>query len=180
MNELFTFLIDILESAFYCWRVIYPDEIGVRTFCGRNPVALDTGLHFMCPVVGDLAIVEVKEQVLDLRSQSLTTKDNKAIAIGLSVAYEVLDPIRAIYEVQDWDQSLEAEMLGVAGEYVLTRTFGELLSDSGLSKNVLDEIRKVATSKWGLKVLRIRRSDFASCRSIRLMHEPNQTVVEGE
>jgi len=132
----------------------------------------------MWPVVGEIVVVEVKEQVLDLRSQSLTTKDNKAIAIGLSVAYSIHDPIRAVLEVQDWDESMAAEMLGVAGEYVLTKTFKELLSDSGLSKNVLDEIRKVATVRWGLKVLRVRRSDFSSCRSIRLMHEPNQTVTE--
>ena len=69
MDAIFTFLIGILQSAFYCWRVIKPDELGVRTFCGRRVTRLEPGLHFMWPVLGQIITVEVKEQVLDLRSQ---------------------------------------------------------------------------------------------------------------
>lgn len=103
MDVFFSFLIDCIRSAFYCWRVIQPHEQGVRTFCGKNPKALDPGLHFMWPLVGEIVVIPVVEQVQDIRSQSVMTKDGKRMALGINIAYEVLNPIKAVYAVQDWD-----------------------------------------------------------------------------
>lgn len=170
MDVFFSFLIDCIKSAFYCWRVIQPHEKGVRTLCGKKPVALSPGLHWMWPVVGEIVVIPVVEQVQDIRSQSIMTKDGKKMALGLNIAYEVMDPVRAVYSVQDWDQSLGNEAIRIAGEYVLCHTAEECTADT-MCKDLLRSIRKIATERWGLRILRVGRSDFTECRALRLMTE---------
>lgn len=137
-----------LADRFVCWRVIQPDEGGVRTTCGRWPKVLKPGLHWVLPVVGEIRVIPVKEQVLDIRTQSLRTKDGHSVVCGVTVAYDVLDAYRAAYEVQDWDQSLANEVLSVVGREVRAHTLdqcaGEALADS-IKKN----LRAVATRNWG-------------------------------
>lgn len=172
LESFFEFIVDILKSAFYTWRVIQPDEKGVRTLCGKNPEVLGPGLHLMWPVIGEIVVIPVKEQVLDVRSQSLTTRDKVSIAVGVSIAYEVSDPLRTVFEVQDWDESLANEALRVIGEYVLSRTYEDCLDGPQMGTTILEGLRKTATRRWGLKILRIGRTDFVRCPTYRIMGEP--------
>ena len=178
MDALFDFLISVLQSTLYCWRVIQPDERGVRTTCGCWATVLDAGLHFMWPVVGDIVIVDIAEQSLRIESQSLTTQDGASVGVGVTVTYKILDPIKAVFDVVDWDESLRAEITGVVGECVLTHQFDDLCNAKTVTEDVITELRKVATERWGLKILRVRRSDFAKCRTIRLMREPDRFAEE--
>lgn len=168
MEILLQWLISLGRLILPFW-ILEPDEGGVRTFCGRFPKTLKPGFHPVCPILGRIREIPVKEQVLDIRSQSLTTKDGQSVSVGVSVAYEVLDPYRAICEVQDWDKSLANEALGCVGDYVSAHEYAQLLNADDMSKSVRDSLRATATRDWGLKINRVRRSDFAKSKAIRLM-----------
>ena len=171
MQALWEFLIDILRRTAWFWRVIQPDQAGVRTVFGKRPKVVMPGFHLVWPIVGDIRICSVAERVKDVRSQSLTTKDGKTVAVGISVAYSIIDVYKALYEVQDPEAAILNEALRIVGEYVSTNT-SEVCSDAeAMCKWVLEEIRKVATVRWGLKIWRIGRSDWAQHRAIRLMSE---------
>ena len=171
MDALWNFLIDVLQRSFWFWRVIQPDEGGVRTFCGKNPVVLGPGLHFVWPIVGDISVTVCTEAVIDVRGQSLTTKDQVMVCVGLSVAYEVLDAYRAIYKVQDRDESLANESLRCVDEYVNAHTLAECLDAAPMTAAVTKAMRDVVTQRWGVKIHRIGRSDFGKHRAIRLINQ---------
>lgn len=159
------------------WAIIEPHQRGVRTICGRNPTELLPGIHFFWPIVTRVELVPVVEQVLDTRPQQLTSNDGKAFAVGLSVAYEVLNVVKALYENLDYDANLAAEILRIAGEYVAHRSAAELADHDALVTWVTAELRKVATVRWGLKILRIGVTDFAEARTIRLMGVGNAPLT---
>lgn len=170
MDALWNFLIEIVRGTFWIWRVIQPDQAGVRTFCGKHPKVLDAGFYFLWPVVGEIRICKISEMVNDVRSQSLTTKDGRSVAAGISVAHSVINPYKAMFEVQDSTEALLNEALRVVGEYVSSHTFDECGDAENMVQWVLEELRKVATERWGLKVWRVGRSDWSLHRAIRLMN----------
>jgi regulator of protease activity HflC (stomatin/prohibitin superfamily) len=173
MDVLFQFFIDAIDRLTF-WEIIQPDERGVRTTLGKHAKVLDPGVHLVWPVIGNIVVVTVVEQSLRISSQSLVTHDGRSIGIGVTVAYEILDPIRAVHSVEDWDESLRAEITGVVGECVIDHTYEELRNDPTVMNRMIKDLREVATQRWGLKILRVRRSDFAPCKTIRLMKEPDQ------
>ena len=179
MDVLFSFLIEIIRSTLYCWRVVQPHEAAVRTTCGKRPRVLGPGLHFMFPVIGEMVVIPVVEQVQDIRSQSLTTSDGQQIAIGISIAYEVTDPLKAVFAVQDWDQSLSNEALRICGEYVLASTFEQCVNAETMCREIMRRLHDVATLRWGLVILRVGRSDFTRCRALRLMTESTTVKPSG-
>ena len=171
MQALWEFLIEIVRRTAWFWRVIQPDQAGVRTTMGRWPRAPGPGLHLLWPVVGEIRTCNVAERVKDVRSQSLTTEDGHVVAAGISVAYSVIDPYRAMFAVADAEAALLNEALRVVGEYVGAHTFEDCSNVNTTCGYVLDELRKVATSRWGLKIWRVGLSDWAKHRAIRLMGE---------
>lgn len=171
MQALWEFLIDVLRRTAWFWRVIQPDQAGVRTTAGRWPKTLPAGLHLVWPIVGEIRVCNIAERVKDVRSQSLTTSDGKVVAAGISVAYSIIDAYRAQFDVADAEAALLNEALRVVGEYVSGHTFDECASADAMCRWVLDELRKVATARWGLKIWRVGRSDWAPHRAIRLMGE---------
>lgn len=167
MSIFWQWLFNILDSLLF-WRILPPNERGIRTFCGKHPIELGPGLHWVFPVLGDIMVTDITEQVVDVRSQSLTTRDGESVAIGISVAYEVLNAYKALYRVEDRDNSLVNETLRIVGEFVRTHDYGNLLEDT-LADWVIRELRKIATDRWGLKVLRVGLSDCSKHRALRIM-----------
>ena len=167
MNALWQWIFAQVERM-YLWAVVMPNEKGIRTLFGCWPKVVGPGLRWTLPVFGRLVKLDVTEQVVDVRSQSLTTKDDITVAVGISIAYEVLDPFKAYYRVHDLDQSLANESLRVVGELV-----GESMWDGcrygELGVTVLKDLRDIATTRWGLKILRVGLSDFAEHKALRVM-----------
>ena len=171
MQALWDFLIELLRRSFWFWRVIQPDEAGVRTTIGKWPTILAPGIHLVWPIVGLVRVCKTSEQVSDIRSQSLTTSDGQCFAVGISIAHSIINAQKAMLEVQDAETALFNEALRVVGEYVSSRPSGQCADADAMCIWVLAELRKVATDRWGLKVWRVGRSDWAKHRALRLMSE---------
>lgn len=172
MDHFWQTIVGLLERLFLCWSIVDQDEQAVRTFCGCRPAALGPGFHMYWPVLGFIEATPASEQVLDISSQSLTTSDHQVILVGVSVAYAVIDPVRAIYRVIDRDESIANETLGIVQEFVSTHTYAECARTEPMMQHLLTEIRKIVTERWGCKVFRVRRTDFAKHRVLRLVNDP--------
>ena len=168
MTAFWEWIVDAFSRLRF-WAVIQPDEMGVRTFCGRFEKVLPPGVYLVFPVLGEVTVAQVKEQVIDIRAQSLTTADNHSVAIGVSIAYEVMDPMRAFFQVQDWDESLANEALRVVGQFVCNHSYSQCKDAKTLNEALIKDLRVIATNRWGIKILRIGISDLVECKAYRLM-----------
>lgn len=134
---------------------------------GKYTHTMSPGLHFLVPVVyGVGRKVNMMEQVLDVPSQAVITKDNAVVQVDGVVFFQVLDAAKAAYEVAN----LEVAMIALVQTNIRT-VIGSMDLDESLSNRekinaqLLDVVDH-ATNPWGIKVTRIEIRDIAPPRDL--------------
>ncbi|MAE47151.1 MAG: hypothetical protein CMJ86_09700 [Planctomycetes bacterium] len=104
--------------------------------------------------------VDMREQVFDFPKQSVITADNVVIEINGLLYYQVTDPRRAVYEVNNLPNAIEklaqTTLRNIIGELALDATLTSRDEINGKMRTVLDD----ATDKWGVKVNRVEVQDI--------------------
>ena len=165
----------IFEKILSLWpsRIILgPHEAGVRMtwipFFGLHIGTIGNGWYIKWGIIQDILFMEIKTQVVDLRCQSVLTRDLKDVTVSAAIRYYVTDVRKAILEVQDIDSSLIALAIGIIQDYVGNRNLVDCTDREALKQEILKGIRDEAAN-WGLKIQKIYITDFGRTRNIRLL-----------
>src|SRR5690606_33967138 len=134
---------------------------------GRYTYTMKPGLHFLIPVYQDVGRkINMMEQVMEVPSQDVITRDNAVVKVDGVVYFQVLDAAKAAYEVAQ----LEIAILNLVMTNIRT-SIGSMDLDESLSRRdeinakVLDAVDQ-ATHPWGVKVNRIELKDIAPPRDL--------------
>jgi regulator of protease activity HflC (stomatin/prohibitin superfamily) len=116
---------------------------------------VEPGLRFVIPFIQRILRVNMREQVIDVPPQEIITEDNVVVTVDAITYYQVIDPTRALYEVEDFELAIVK-----LAQTTLRNIVGEMTLDICLTsrEKINNELRKVldeATDKWGTKVNRI-------------------------
>ncbi len=145
-------IVIILASAI---RILPEYERGVIFRLGRVIGAKGPGVIILIPFIDRMVRVSLRVVTLDVPTQDVITKDNVSVKVDAVVYFRVLDPVKAIVNVEDYyyatSQISQTTLRSVCGQAELD----ELLSEREKLNMKLQEIIDRETDAWGVKVVSV-------------------------
>ena len=167
-------------------KIIQQSETKVIERLGKYYRTLPSGINIIWPIIdrprkvyvrypveGGGAVVkfsdriDLREQVYDFPEQNVITKDNVTTRINALLYFQIVDPAKAVYEIDNLPNAIEkltqTTLLNVIGELELDETLTSRDTINAKLRAVLDE----ATNKWGVKVNRVELQDITPPDSVK-------------
>ena len=208
-----TVLIALLAIAFLIKgiKIVQQSETIIIERLGKYSTTLKSGLNIIVPFIdkpreinwryskegpmGNTLIhyskedrIDLREAVYDFPKQNVITRDNIVTEINALIYFQIMDPVRAVYEIANLPQAIEkltqTSLRNVIGEMDLDDT----LSSRDIINSKLQEILDDATNKWGVKVNRVELQDInppldiraAMEKQMRAERDKRATILEAE
>jgi len=142
----------ILTSAI---RILREYERGVVFTLGRFSGVKGPGLILVIPVVQQMERIDLRTRVFDVPPQDVISRDNVSVKVNAVVYYRVIDPEKAIIQVEDFNQATselaQTTLRSVVGQHELDQMLAE-------REQLNDDVREILdkqTDAWGIKVLNV-------------------------
>jgi regulator of protease activity HflC (stomatin/prohibitin superfamily) len=155
---------------------------------GRFSRVASSGLNMIVPFVDKprgvfwtntrpgITSIDLREQYLDLPPQPVITRDNVTIHVDSVVYWQITDPVKAVYEMNDLVggivQLTITGMRAVMGDMDLDHTLSQRDQINSKLRIILDE----ATDKWGVKVTRVDVKNINPPEDVRVTMEKQMTA----
>jgi regulator of protease activity HflC (stomatin/prohibitin superfamily) len=156
---------------------------------GKFRTSLQAGFHIIIPFIDKVSYKHtLKEQAIDVASQTCITRDNIAVEVDGILYLQVIDPAKASYGIEDYRfasiQIAQTTMRSIIGKMELDRTFEER---DVINTTIVEAVDK-ASDPWGVKVTRYELKNITPPQSIkdamekqmRAEREKRATIAESE
>src|SRR3989454_12421793 len=178
----------MLVIAIKTIRIVPQATVMLVERLGRFLKVADSGLHVFVPFMDKpravywtntrpgMTSIDLREQYIDLPPQPVITRDNVTIHVDSVVYWQITDPIKAVYEMNDLVggivQLTITGMRAVMGDMDLDHTLSQRDQINAKLRIILDE----ATDKWGVKVTRVDVKNIDPPEDVRITMEKQMTA----
>ena len=154
--------------------IIPQSETRIVERLGKYYATLKPGINIIIPFIDRAKIImtlnrgryvysstiDLREQVYDFDKQNVITKDNIQMQINALLYFQIVDPFKAVYEINNLPNAIEkltqTTLRNIIGELELDQTLTSRDTINTKLRAVLDD----ATNKWGIKVNRVELQDI--------------------
>jgi regulator of protease activity HflC (stomatin/prohibitin superfamily) len=163
------FIFVILLILWLSVRVVkqYEKMVVFRLGQTNEKLVREPGLRFLVPVVDRPVLVDLREQFIEIPSQTTITKDNAPINVDFLIYWKISEPLKSVVNVVNFAGALQ----GVATT-TLRAVIGDIMLDEVLSKREqINEILRVkldeVTERWGGKVTTVEIREIIPPRDVQ-------------
>ena len=160
--------------------IISQSETRVIERLGKYHATLQPGVNIIIPFIDRAKVIvairggrytytnaiDLREQVYDFDRQNVITKDNIQMQINALLYFQIIDPFKAVYEINNLPNAIEkltqTTLRNIIGEMELDQTLTSRDTINTKLRAVLDD----ATNKWGIKVNRVELQDITPPASV--------------
>ena len=160
--------------------IIPQSETRIIERLGRYYATLKPGINIIIPFIDKAKVIvtyqrgrytysnhiDLREQVYDFDKQNVITKDNIQMQINALLYFQIVDPFKAVYEINNLPNAIEkltqTTLRNIIGEMELDQTLTSRDVINTKLRGVLDD----ATNKWGIKVNRVELQDIPPPQSV--------------
>lgn len=160
--------------------IIPQSETKIIERLGRYYATLKPGINIIIPFIDHAKeivsirrgryiygnTIDLREQVYDFDKQNVITKDNVQTQINALLYFQIVDPFKAVYEINNLPNAIEkltqTTLRNIIGELELDQTLTSRDTINTKLRAVLDD----ATNKWGIKVNRVELQDITPPESV--------------
>ncbi len=173
----------VLIFAIAGFKIVQQAEVMVIERLGKYSRTLHSGINIIWPVIDKpreitwryviegmddqkhirfrtKSRIDIRETVYDFPRQNVITKDNVNVQINALLYFQIMDPVKAIYEIENLPDAIEkltqTTLRNVIGELELDESLSSRDTINSKLRTILDE----ATNKWGVKVNRVELQDI--------------------
>ena len=149
-------------------KIIRQQQVALVERLGKFRKALEPGPHLVVPFFDQIRYtLDMREQVVPFPPQGVITEDNLMVSIDSVIYFQVVDPVRAAYEAQDYQAAIEqltmTTLRNIIGGMDLEAALTSREEINQRLRAVLDE----ATGKWGIKVNRVELKNIIPPKEIQ-------------
>jgi regulator of protease activity HflC (stomatin/prohibitin superfamily) len=159
----------LLAILYLSVRVVqqYEKMLVFRLGKTNEQMVREPGLRFLVPVIDRPVKVDIREQFIEVPSQTTITKDNAPINVDFLIYWRIVDPLRSVVNVANFAGALQ----GVATT-TLRAVIGDISLDEVLSKrDQINELLRVKldeqTERWGGKVTTVEIREIIPPRDVQ-------------
>ena len=160
--------------------IISQSETKIVERLGKYHATLKPGINIIIPFIDNAKnivtyrggrysysnTIDLREQVYDFDKQNVITKDNIQMQINALLYFQIVDPFKAVYEINNLPNAIEkltqTTLRNIIGELELDQTLTSRDTINSKLRTVLDD----ATNKWGIKVNRVELQDIMPPQSV--------------
>ena len=160
--------------------IIPQSETKIVERLGRYHATLPPGINLIIPFIDRAkeivvlqrgryaysSVIDLREQVYDFPKQNVITKDNVQTEINALLYFQIVDPFKAVYEINNLPNAIEkltqTTLRNIIGELELDETLTSRDTINTKLRAVLDD----ATNKWGIKINRVELQDITPPASV--------------
>lgn len=160
--------------------IIPQSETRIIERLGKYYATLEPGINIIIPFIDSAksivtiergryvysSAIDLREQVYDFDKQNVITKDNIQMQINALLYFQIVDPFKAVYEINNLPNAIEkltqTTLRNIIGEMELDQTLTSRDVINTKLRGVLDD----ATNKWGIKVNRVELQDIIPPSSV--------------
>ena len=140
-------------------KIVKEYERGVIFRLGRLVGARGPGLFLVIPLFESMVKIDLRVCVFDIPPQEVITRDNVTTSVNAVVYYRVLDPEKAVTEVERYDYATSQIALTTMRSVIGQAELDELLSERDKLNKQLQRTIDDATDPWGIKVSAVEIKD---------------------
>ena len=201
----------VLIFAIAGFKIVQQSEVMIIERLGKYSRTLHSGINIIWPIIDKARAItwryvtegidgqkyirfkqkykiDMRETVYDFPKQNVITKDNVNVEINALLYFQIMDPVKAVYEIQNLPDAIEkltqTTLRNVIGELELDETLSSRDTINTKLRTILDD----ATNKWGVKVNRVELQDInppedikeAMEKQMRAERDRRAAVLEAE